>query len=199
MDKIQNTSSVILNYISDKDGIPISLQHMSKGGLTVALERRIDPLRDKDLSNQDVLNELSERAHQTILIGISPDQSKIGDNDFGYAKLILITADGQSREDKTTFLGYSYGDGCNECSVDDSIAPSNFAFILVPERLMPFIENIQHPCPVYSVDSVKYEVGFYGDDIKISCPDYLSKLKELYVVGGLLTHVVREKTKNEIS
>lgn len=119
-------------------------------------------------------------------------------NDFGYAKLTLVTTEGKSNEiDKGTFLGFPNEEGCNECSTDNSIASSNFAFILVPERLMPSIENIPSPCQIFPVPSTEVDVNFYGVLVETSAPDYHTKLDELYE-NGLLTHVLREKTKNEI-
>jgi hypothetical protein len=200
-DVVIKDSRVSLNFIHKPRGIFDSLSNEARGGLSVSLERgRSDELRKKapDFSEADK-EELSERAHQTILIGIYASEG-----DRGFAKMKLIRDFGPQFEEpriddnQACPLNRSDSIGSNETFTSLSIDPFNFNFILVPERLMPlaerYLEKVKIPCVVYAVPSANRLVYFNRTPLEISCPDYRDKLKEL-IKDGCLTHVLRDKSK----
>ena len=74
MDLTKKNSRVCFNFIHKRIGINPSLTNKARGGFSVALEREAsDPLKGKGSSlSEEERNELSERAHQTILVRNDP-------------------------------------------------------------------------------------------------------------------------------
>jgi hypothetical protein len=203
VDEIKNfPTTVSLNHIFKEDGIEASLYDEARGGLSVALERKkeLDPLLDADMREEKNLNELSERAHQTCLIVIPCTTSHVQ----GYAQLILVNLDGDLRiASKGVYLTKeSARVGSTESTVDDSIPPINFAYILVPERMRDFIDLIktENHYKIIPVPSDFSAITYNQTVIKISVPNYRDELQSILQSDGeIFTHVLRHSTHQEIN
>jgi hypothetical protein len=201
-DPINNpTKEVYMNFIFDAEGIQASLLTGANGGISVALERRGDPLIQKDINDSSVLKELSERAHQTILIGMQMVQgAKKEHESCGCAKLSLTYIDGETKEtEEGVYLGYKHKRGLNEIRAYESIAPSNFSFILVHEKMLPYLDYVKHTgnFGIITVDSTNMKVNYNRMNITIPCPNYAKNLRAILhnYPDGLLTHVLRVNTE----
>lgn len=199
--------TVCLNYIYGKEGIDDSLLHVAKGGLTVALERKNDPLiariwalmRAMKSLDRATLNTLSERAHHSALFivhcrqeGKEPDR----------VMLKLLPTIGEGFDDSIKLIPHP-DIQCQEIHVGHSIAPENIAYVIVPDQLEPYRGklNVDSDKLIF-VSSKEEKVPFYiggSMKVKIQVPDYDEALKTLLIESNsqIFTHMMRTPTSQE--
>ncbi|KIC70969.1 hypothetical protein DB44_FE00200 [Candidatus Protochlamydia amoebophila] len=186
-----------LNYIHAKQGRMISLTHPAKGGLPVLLEREEDFLKDKKIDDPSLLNELSERAHCSMLFVLKIEEK----DSYGDAILKLIDADDNEKTSGVFIPTNQFG--CAETRANGTIHPNNISYVILPERLKPYQKqlNIDSTKLIFVSSkpmSLPYNIGNQTKAIlTINSPDYFEALDELNE-SEMFTHMLRSKTDQEL-
>ncbi len=188
---------VSLNHVSSNQGKEVCITHRAKGGLTVVMERQSDPLANKPI-DEPLLDELSERTQCSILIVLTCNKV-----DESNAKLHLIKPNGEEFENKDTHI-YNASDGCFELKAAGSVSPKNFAYVILPETLRPYRNQLKiDDTKIKFVPLSKQALVFNAEGqvkgrVNVTCPNYQEGLKDLKE-QEFFTHMVRTPTTYDLN
>lgn len=191
------SDNLCLNYIHSTNGRQVSLTHPAKGGLPVVLEREKDPLVEVEVKDPRLLEELSNRAHCSMLFVISVNKNKKED-----PVLTLTNKDGKEFQDDSTYISTNQF-GCMETRTNGSVAPENITYVILPKSMEQYKELLDVPTEklifVPSCDiALPFNIGNKTKGmVTISCPDYLGTLNEI-TDPEIFTHMLRSQTDQEL-
>lgn len=204
---LRDPREVELNCVQTLEGIRVAIYHKAKGAITVATERREDPLVDKviyqehrigeylyrvpeKVENADALRILSERTHSCMLIIANAKQLKFYDNQGReLAPNAPLSANFQND------CKIESKEGCLEVKILSNLLSTSFKAILVPKRYEKYAAYLASPlgvCMEFVETKQSLDLNakvFYGfrdarDEAKavlvnIPVPDFEAALKRI--------------------
>ena len=165
--------------------------------MCVVLERKNDPFGGLELNSPKLLDELSERAHCSMLFVIKLE--KISNYD---AELKLMDKSGKEFKDSGIYISNNTF-GCMETRANGSITSDNIALVILPKNMEPYKNQLNVPqAKLMFVPSherqVSYNIGSQTKGIvTLLCPNYELALQNLEG-KEIFTHMLRSSTNQEL-
>lgn len=223
LDKLlRHPNEVEVNCIQNSRGVDVAIYHQAKGAITVATERKEDPLTAKiinkkipgmsmsyaTLEDQDALTVLSERAHHCLLIISDNKKLQFNDNQGQVVKSEAEVVMGFQNNCKIRS-----NDGCLEVKVNSNLNPTTFRAIVMSNRFLPYKNLLSFPPgvePIF-VETIQPQPPtktYYGfrdanDDnaktclVNIPIPNFQAALKKIFETDTALviTHITKGKCR----